>query len=323
MAKTFVLSDESLNSYGFWVLTAGIGLTLFKKNPIMLWNHNRAWRGTTDEVLPIGKWENIRIENGQLKADAVFDQNDEFAKKIEAKVEAGIINMCSIGIDVLTYSEDKAYLKQGQTRQTVVKCKLREVSICDIGSNENALALYDADGNFVNLSSGAENPVKLLSTKNTKKMDKISLKLGLQETATEGDILSAIQELSNRATSALVLSAETCTKLGIDPKATDTVSVETAVTNLCNRAEKAEKTLADGAETKCVALVDGAIASGKITADLKDTYLGMARTDYDGTEKALSAIPAKENLAQQANLTGFQEGDAWKKRMDEIRKGGK
>lgn len=39
--KTFVLSDESVNSYGFRVLTDGIALDNFKKNPVMLWNHTR------------------------------------------------------------------------------------------------------------------------------------------------------------------------------------------------------------------------------------------------------------------------------------------
>ena len=322
MAKTFVLSDESVNSYGFWVLTSGIDLKQFKKNPVMLWNHFRAFRGTTDEVLPIGKWENIRIENGQLLADAAFDQNDKFAKKIEAKVEAGIINMASIGLIPIATSEDKAYLKQGQTRATVTKSKLREASVCDIGSNDNALALYDVEGNFVNLSAGGENPVKLL-TNNTNKMENIALKLGLQATATESDMLSSIQVLKDEVASALTLSAETLTKLGIDQKEISTASIETAVTNLSARAETAEQTLADQAEARCVALVDGALASGKITADLKDTYLSMARTDYAGAEKALGAISAKVSLAEQTKSADYEEGSAWNLRMEEIRKGGK
>jgi len=322
MAKTFILSDESLNSYGFWVLTSGIDLKQFKKNPVMLWNHFRAYRGTTDEVLPIGKWENIRIENGQLKADAVFDQNDEFAKKIEAKVEAGIINMASIGMcPPFTFSEDKAYLKQGQTRATVIKCKLREASVSDIGSNDNALTLYDENDNIVNLTSGAENPVKLL-TNNTKKMENIALKLGLQATATEGDVLSSIQVLNDRVASALTLSAETLTKLGIDPKEISTASIEVAVTNLSARAETAEQALADQDEAKCVALVDGAIQSGKITADLRDTYLSMARLNFADAEKALEAMPVKENLASQTSSAEYEEGSAWNLRMEEIKKGG-
>ncbi len=35
-ATTFVLSDESRNSYGFVVLTDGIDTTAFERNPVML-----------------------------------------------------------------------------------------------------------------------------------------------------------------------------------------------------------------------------------------------------------------------------------------------
>lgn len=323
MAKTFVLSDESLNVYGFWVRTAGIALDQFKKNPIMLWNHNRPWRGTTDEILPIGKWENIRVEDGKLMADAVFDQNDEFAKKIEAKVESGIINMCSIGIRALEESEDSAWLKPGQTRRTVLKSKLREVSICDIGANDNALALYDDDGVIIDLSASGDIPVKLLSINNIENMKSIALKLGLSENSGETDILTAIQVLKDKSANILTLSADACTKLGVDPKTISAESVETAIASLHNRAEKAEKTLSDQNEAKCTALVDGAIKEGRITADLKDTYLNMARTDFAAAEKAIAAIPAKENLADKTKGEGFEPGSVWDKRQEEIRKGAK
>jgi phage head maturation protease len=103
--KTFILSDESINTQGFRVLTNGIRLDEFRKNPIMLWNHNSSWRGTKDEQLPIGRWDNIRVEGGKLLADAVLDDGDDFAKEIARKVDKGIINMCSIGFAVIEQSE--------------------------------------------------------------------------------------------------------------------------------------------------------------------------------------------------------------------------
>ena len=63
MNKTFVVSDESVNSYGYTILTAGIDLSRFEKNPIMLLQH--------DSKNIIGKWENVRIEDNKLLADAV------------------------------------------------------------------------------------------------------------------------------------------------------------------------------------------------------------------------------------------------------------
>lgn len=57
-SKTFVLHDESVNTYGFRMLTSGVNLDEFRKNPVMLLNHN-------DYSLPIGRWENIRIEGAK------------------------------------------------------------------------------------------------------------------------------------------------------------------------------------------------------------------------------------------------------------------
>ena len=54
MAYTFIISDESVNADGFVIQTKGIRTERFKKNPVMLLNHD-------DYSLPIGRWENIRV----------------------------------------------------------------------------------------------------------------------------------------------------------------------------------------------------------------------------------------------------------------------
>ena len=54
------------------MLTSGADLSVFKNNPVMLLNHD-------DWDLPIGRWENIRVEGTQILADAVFDEDDERA----------------------------------------------------------------------------------------------------------------------------------------------------------------------------------------------------------------------------------------------------
>ena len=159
MGRRVVISDENLNSFGFWVKTDGIDISQFEKNPILLWMHNRAFRGTKDEVLPIGRVEDLKFENGALTGLPVFDQNDEFAKTIESKWEAKILNMCSPGLQPVELSEAPEFLKSGQIRPTLLKSKLRELSIADLGSNDNALALalYDNDGQLITLSDGVEN----------------------------------------------------------------------------------------------------------------------------------------------------------------------
>ena len=123
---TFLVSDESDNSHGFKVLTEGIDTTQFEKNPIMLYMHERP--------TIIGRWENLKKEDGKLYADAVFDTESEKGKEIARQVEKDFLRGASIGI---TYQKED--LKNG----VLEKCRLFEISIVDIGSNPNALKLYD------------------------------------------------------------------------------------------------------------------------------------------------------------------------------------
>lgn len=132
MPKTFVLSNGELNRYGYRVRTDGIELENFRKNPVMFYNHN-------DYRMPIGKWDNIRVENGQLMADAVFDEKDETGKEVARKVDSGILNATSIGFRVLETSETDVL--QGQRRSTVSRAELTEASIVAIPANPTALKL--------------------------------------------------------------------------------------------------------------------------------------------------------------------------------------
>lgn len=131
--QTFLVSDESENSQGFKVLTGGIDTSQFEKNPIMLYMHERP--------TIIGVWENLRKEDSKLYADAVFDTESQKGKEVARQVEQGFLRGASIGI---TY--EKGDLKNG----VLEKCKLYEISIVDIGSNPNALKLYN-DTEFATL----------------------------------------------------------------------------------------------------------------------------------------------------------------------------
>jgi len=196
MADTFILSDENLNEYGFRILTDGIDIEQFKKNPVMLYMHERGmWpRANGSEV--IGRWENIRKENGKLLADAVFDENDEFAKKIADKVKNGFIKMASVGIKPKETSTEKEFLLPGQTRATVTKSKLREASIVDIGGNDNAIRLYGDNGADFDIEKLNLNDHNMADFKN------IAIALGLDAKATEADVLNAITQMKQAQTSA-------------------------------------------------------------------------------------------------------------------------
>lgn len=132
MKNTFILSDESVNSYGLIVKTDGIDMKRFLKNPIMLYSH--------DVNIPIGIWENLRISNNQLLADAKFS-DDETAKNIEKKVNDGFIRGCSVAIDII------------ETEGNIItRSKLVEASVCAIPSNENAVKLTYRNNQIVSFS---------------------------------------------------------------------------------------------------------------------------------------------------------------------------
>ena len=197
----FVLIDETITDKGFWVLVSGIALERFKKNPVMYWMHQRPsrWDRKDEQMLPIGRWENIKLEkiNGikSITAEPVFDEKDDFAVKIKNKVEGNFLRMASAGLLPVAVSDEKKYLKQGQTRATLVKSEIIEASIVDIGSNANAVRLYADDGKIIDLSSESDNTIPTLNQ--TTDMKIIALKLGLKEDASEAEILAKISELQS------------------------------------------------------------------------------------------------------------------------------
>lgn len=258
MSKEVVINTSRLNCYGFRVLTEGIDLEQYKKNPVLLWMHTRPLRGTTDEVLPLGRVENLRVDGDRLIGTPVFDMEDEFAKKVAGKWEQGILKMVSAGIVVLEESNAPEHIVEGQRYATVTKSKLQEVSIVDIGANDDALVLY-RDDKLIDLKQDSE-LVKTLSLvkgssgclsaqteetavetiNNNATMKTIALKLGLAESATPEQIVAAIEGLQSE-----------------------------------NRTLKATQ---EAAATKSIELaVEQAVKSGKITADKKQHFVELGK----------------------------------------------
>ena len=172
--NSFVISDESVNSYGYIVKTDGIDTTAFERNPVMLYMHERK--------TVVGRWENIRKEGNKLLADAVFDESTELGKTVKAQVENGFLRSASIGVDII---EDTVI----NGIKTITKCSLFEVSIVDIPSNKNALKLY-RKGNRKRLT--LETPQKVEDLR----MQIITL-LGLSDDVSDEDIIAEIQTLLN------------------------------------------------------------------------------------------------------------------------------
>lgn len=169
---TFVVSDESVNSYGMVTLTAGIDTSRFEQNPVMFYMHERA--------TIVGRWENIRKEDDKLLADAVFDDTTPIGKQVKDQVEKGFLRAASIGIEIVERKTIKGV-------DTVAKCILNEISIVDVPANENALKLYRRNGR--NVLRLVENVTDLRSA--------IIDVLGLESDVTDSEILAEIRALKN------------------------------------------------------------------------------------------------------------------------------
>lgn len=200
--KEAIISTSRLNCYGTRVLTEGIDTEQYSKNPVLLFMHRRGRK----EDMPIGVIENLRVEGDMLLGTPRFDDDTEDERNIAKKWERGTLRMLSAGLDIVEWSEDPAVLVAGQTRPTITKSKLTEVSVVDIGANDDALqvGLYH-EGRLLTLAAGEENDhLPLLKQKEEEtnepkqqnnKMEKILLKLGLASDATEDQAVEAIGRL--------------------------------------------------------------------------------------------------------------------------------
>lgn len=179
--KTFVLSDStSINSYGFSVDVNGIDTTRFATNPVMLYQH--------DAERVIGRWTNLRIEDGRLLADAEFDTTDADVKTIAEKVERGFLRGCSIGILVHEAREIEG-------NQIITRSELLEASVVSVPADPGAVVLYD--NNHTQLT--VEQLTKLCITQNTsQQMENQSQNFNVVEelAAKEAQIANLLQQIA-------------------------------------------------------------------------------------------------------------------------------
>lgn len=196
MARAAVITSNSVNTYGTRVLTEGLDISQYEKNPIVLYMHQRG--------IPIGTMTDLRREDDKLIGTPEIDGDTDEEKVIASKWERGTLRMLSAGIEILEWSDDPQNLVQGQTRPTVTRSKLVEVSIVDIGANDDALQvrLYKG-GKLLTLAAGEDNDqLPLLKPDNNKPQnkifqmnDEILMLLGLPTTATEAEAATAIKAL--------------------------------------------------------------------------------------------------------------------------------
>lgn len=314
--RTFVLHDESVNTYGFRMLTSGANLEEFIKNPVMLFNHD-SW------ALPIGYWENIRIEGTQILADAVFDLNDPRGKEIADKVEGGFIRMASIGAwEPEEVSDAPELMYPGQRGNTVTRWTVREASIVAIGANHNAIALFDRKtGNGINLSDQttllslldkASKEATPQPTKKEQTMSKLRWLLGLSDNASTDDETKAVEQLQAKVEE---LEAE-----NKELKA-EVAELEKKIKELedADKVAKDEEKKKEQEEAK--ELIDAAVRDGRIDATAREAYVTLFDRDFSAAKIALSALPKRQPVSSRigGGVTLGDGGSAWSQTMAQAR----
>ena len=134
---SFVASSATPDRYGDIIDQKGWILASYKKNPVVLLNHD-------SNQLPIGKG-NVYMRNDQLTIDVEFDSEDPRAKEVERKAKKGFMNAVSVGFRPLE-SKSRSELPTdhkyyGQRGMYYSKAELLEVSIVTIPANGEATML--------------------------------------------------------------------------------------------------------------------------------------------------------------------------------------
>lgn len=121
-----IASTEDTDRHGEVVKQDGWDLKNFLNNPAFMLSHNY-------EDFPIGKVEDIRVEDNKLKFKAVFTEATQKAKEAYQLVKEGVLNSFSVGFIPKEFDE--------KNRDIITKAELLEISLVAIPANPNAIVV--------------------------------------------------------------------------------------------------------------------------------------------------------------------------------------
>lgn len=275
--KRVRISNESVNCYGTRILTSGIDLTQYQRNPVLLYMHNR---GTV-----VGLVRDVRVEGQDVTGELVFDEATDLSCQLKKQWEFGSVKMVSANFQIQEVSDDESLVLEGQSRATVTRSKLIEVSVVDIGGNDDAIVLSHA-GKTLPLALGSDDvslPLLNKAINNPFKKEKdmdlktIALSLGLSETATEADVNAEIASLKLERGHARDLAKQVT-----DLKAVQEQIMLSTITGI----------------------VDAAIQEKRIPATMKDHFINLGKQmGADSLKLTISAMQPQVKLSQSIHRT--------------------
>jgi hypothetical protein len=137
----FVMTSQTPDRYGDIVVTDGVNMSEFMKNPVAFLNHNSAsW--------PIGQWANVekqlRGRPPHIEGDLVLHEASGPVPEIDQAawmVERGYLKACSIGFLPDWDAAEKVLDATGEWRGGIQfnRSEMLECSLCGIPANPQAL----------------------------------------------------------------------------------------------------------------------------------------------------------------------------------------
>lgn len=135
-----VASTDALDSYNERV-AQDWNLERYKKNPVVLWNHNRGamFASNPEMAMPIGTAENVRIENGALQATLKFvtAEANPIAERVWQGLKQGSLRAVSVGF---RSNDERAETRDGKEVWVLSQNELHEISVVPIPANPEAVA---------------------------------------------------------------------------------------------------------------------------------------------------------------------------------------
>lgn len=256
----FLVSDDTVNCYGYRLLSSGFMPEAFKPR-IGYLMHDRCAGVAV-------KWEDLKVEGSEIYATPVI--NDTRFPNLLKEIQEGFYLGASVGhIVALKYSDDPSMKLAGQIGPTVTKWYCREISIVDVPGNYNALAkLYDEEDNvLMDLSDRADNPIISDNMSETKFLNTADYAvLNLSADATAEQVSAALLSLANRA----------------------------------NRADEAEKKYADLVakhnQEKVEAIVAQALADGKMYPAMAEHLKKHYAEQPEALAELVATMPKQVNV---------------------------
>lgn len=131
----FVISTEAVDTYDTVFKIDGWDLERYNRSPIVFYNH-KSWSDDPDMI--IGTSE-VRVEGNELIALLTLEEGNPVADKVWRKLEAGTLNMASIGANPIEWRWGDFDKGENPDVLYFIRQELLEWSIVPLGSNPDAL----------------------------------------------------------------------------------------------------------------------------------------------------------------------------------------